>query len=128
MRLLKRDIDRFGFGSVKVQADESEDMWHLYNLITAGDAVSASTVRKVVKEISSGATAANKIKIYIKICVEKIEFDQEQCSLRVSGKNIEENEHVRVRLSEQHYYISALRIRNRWGNIIQLMSRQVDLL
>ena len=31
----------------------------------------------------------------LKIAIEKIEFDSEQCSLRASGKNVEENEHIR---------------------------------
>ena len=32
----------------------------------------------------------------LKIAVEKVEFDAEQCCLRASGKNVEENEHIRV--------------------------------
>ena len=47
MKLIKKDIDRNGMGFVKLQPEESEDMWHLYNLIVAGDTVTASTIRKV---------------------------------------------------------------------------------
>ena len=32
----------------------------------------------------------------LKIEVERIEFDAEQSSLRVSGRNVEENEHVKM--------------------------------
>jgi protein pelota len=96
MKLLKKDIDRFGLGFVKLQPEEPEDMWHLYNLIVPGDTIRASTVRKVVKDLSGGATAASKVKFMLKIAVEKIEFDAEQCSLRASGKNVEENEHIRM--------------------------------
>ena len=48
MRLIKKDIDpRTKSGSVKLRAEEAEDMWHLYNIIAAGDRITASTVRKV---------------------------------------------------------------------------------
>jgi protein pelota len=32
----------------------------------------------------------------IKISVERIEFDAEQCMLRLNGTNVEENEHVKL--------------------------------
>jgi protein pelota len=32
----------------------------------------------------------------LKIKVERIEFDAEQCSLRLNGRNVEENEHVKL--------------------------------
>ena len=32
----------------------------------------------------------------LKIKVERVEFDMEQCSLRLNGKNVEENEFVKL--------------------------------
>ena len=32
----------------------------------------------------------------LSICVEKVEFDAEQCSLRVNGRNVTENEFVKL--------------------------------
>lgn len=49
-----------------------------------------------MKELSGGATASSRVKFMLKIAVEKVEFDAEQCCLRASGKNVEENEHIRV--------------------------------
>lgn len=97
MKLIKKSIDRNKIGFVSLQPEEPEDMWHLFNIIVSGDLITASTIRKVVKDLSGGATASSRVKFMLKISVEKIEFDAEQCALRVSGKNVEENEHVRVR-------------------------------
>jgi len=36
------------------------------------------------------------MKLNLTIEVERVEFDAEQCSLRINGKNIEENEHVKL--------------------------------
>ncbi|CAM9164047.1 unnamed protein product, partial [Ectocarpus fasciculatus] len=96
MKLIKKSIDRHDVGFVKLQPEEPEDMWHLYNIIVVGDIITASTVRKVVKELSGGATASSRVKFMLKIAVEKVEFDAEQCCLRASGKNVEENEHIRM--------------------------------
>lgn len=48
MKLLKKQIsEKDGAGSVLLRAEEPEDMWHIYNLIHAGDSVKTTTVRKV---------------------------------------------------------------------------------
>jgi protein pelota len=97
MRILKKKIfGRNAEGFVQVQADEPEDMYHLYNLICEGDLITASTIRNVVKETNTGSTVKNRVKMVLKIAVERVEFDAEQCSLRVNGKNVEENEHVKL--------------------------------
>ena len=48
MRIIKKGIaHRNGEGFVRLQADEPEDMYHLYNLICEGDIVRADTIRNV---------------------------------------------------------------------------------
>jgi stalled ribosome rescue protein Dom34 len=48
MRIVKRKITaKNGEGTIRVQADENEDVYHLYNIIALGDAISASTTRNV---------------------------------------------------------------------------------
>ena len=47
MQIKHRALQKDGAGSIKVVAEDDEDIWHLYNLITAGDEVRASTSRKV---------------------------------------------------------------------------------
>lgn len=97
MRVQKRAIDgRTGKGIVKLICDEAEDMYHLYNLVTAGDVVTASTVRAVVKESKTGSVDKARMRMQLRVRVEKIEFDAEQCSLRLCGRNVEENEYVKM--------------------------------
>lgn len=45
MQLKQQVIQKDGQGSVKLYPENEEDMWHVYNLIHAGDRVRATTVR-----------------------------------------------------------------------------------
>ncbi|KAK8918962.1 hypothetical protein KSP39_PZI021674 [Platanthera zijinensis] len=45
MKLKHRDLVPNGPGSIKIIPEEDDDMWHAYNLISAGDMVQAFTVR-----------------------------------------------------------------------------------
>jgi len=87
-------------GVLKVQPEEEEDMYHLYNLLCAGDELTASTVRNITTEKQSGSSSSSREKnrVHTRICirVEAIEFDEEQCSLRVKGVNVKENEYVKL--------------------------------
>ena len=48
MRIIKTEIlSKNGRGYVKVQAEQPEDMWHLYNLIAEGDSIRSTTYRNV---------------------------------------------------------------------------------
>jgi stalled ribosome rescue protein Dom34 len=48
MQILKRKItEKNGSGIVKIQPQEQEDMYCLYNLISEGDRVTADTIRNV---------------------------------------------------------------------------------
>lgn len=38
------------FSSIKMVPEDTEDMWHAYNLISIGDLVTGSTIRKVMSE------------------------------------------------------------------------------
>lgn len=55
-----------------------EDMWHAYNLIREGDAVTATTFRKIQKDSGgTSASASERVKIKITIKVEDVNFDPE---------------------------------------------------
>ena len=45
MQLLAKRIDVHGVGSVTLLPKETEDMWHVYNLVAEGDLLEASTYR-----------------------------------------------------------------------------------
>lgn len=97
MKIILQDINsKTGMGHLKAQAEEEDDMYHFYNLICIGDLVEASTIRNVVTESKSGARDKNRVQTKVAIRVEKIEFDAEQCSLRLKGTNVKENEHLKL--------------------------------
>jgi protein pelota len=45
MKLLGKRLEKDNSGSVSLVPEDSEDMWHLYNLILCEDEIKASTVR-----------------------------------------------------------------------------------
>lgn len=96
MKLVRRDLVRNGPGSVKIVPVEDDDMWHAYNLISAGDMVQAVTVRKVLREMASGGRDAERVKLKLEIKVEAVDYDKEGSVLRIRGKNVMENEHVKI--------------------------------
>jgi protein pelota len=53
-----------------------EDLWHAYNLIREGDHVTATTFRKVQKDVGTG-TDSERIKLKLTIAVEGVEYDAE---------------------------------------------------
>ncbi|XP_068629462.1 protein pelota [Battus philenor] len=96
MKLTYKNIEKDGCGSIGLIPEESEDMWHAYNLIAEGDAVTASTVRKVQTESSTGSSTSNRVRTTLTIRVESIDFDTQACVLRLKGRNIVENQYVKM--------------------------------
>eukprot|EP00899_Mesostigma_viride_P023423 jgi/Mesvir1/4265/Mv22226-RA.1 len=97
MKLIHRDASKDGPGSIKMVAENQEDLWHAYNLITVGDSVTSTTVRKVQKESASGASSGSeRMKFSLCISVENVDYDSVGGVLRLSGKNTTENEYVKL--------------------------------
>ncbi|XP_038215138.1 protein pelota [Zerene cesonia] len=96
MKLIYKNIDKDGSGSIALIPEESEDMWHAYNLIAEGDSVTASTVRKVQNESSTGSSTSSRVRTTLTISVENIDFDTQACVLRLKGRNIVENQYVKM--------------------------------
>ncbi|GKA62563.1 protein PELOTA 1 [Tanacetum coccineum] len=96
MKILRRDYAPNGPGSVKIIPNESDDLWLAYNLIVPGDTVMAVTIRKVLREAASGSREAERRKLKLEINVETVDYDKEGSVLRIRGKNILENEHVKI--------------------------------
>lgn len=96
MKLVFKSIEKDGCGSIGLIPEEPEDMWHAYNLIAVGDAVTASTVRKVQTESSTGSSTSNRVRTTLTITVETIDFDTQACVLRLKGRNIVENQYVKM--------------------------------
>ena len=96
MRLLKDNIARDG--SVVLLPEEPEDMWQLYNLISRGDRIRAPTFRKVkTVQATTGSVSSNKVMLNLTLEIEGIpDFDPTESTMRVHGKNVQENEHVKL--------------------------------
>ncbi|KAL3077248.1 hypothetical protein niasHS_013237 [Heterodera schachtii] len=96
MKLLKRFVQKDSSGFVRLMCEEDEDMWHIYNLVRVGDVVRSSTMRKVTNETSTGSKTSQRIQITLTIEVETINFDTSVGTLHLKGKNIKENQHVKL--------------------------------
>ena len=55
-----------------------------------------NTGSKVNTESATGSTTSSKVRTILTIAVEAIDFDTQACVLRVKGRNIEENQYVKV--------------------------------
>lgn len=96
MKLLNKGFDKDGSGSATLMAEESEDLWHLYNLVAKGDTVRASTTRKIQKEGSTGSVQTEVKKIQLTVEVKSVEYDAAGDCIRFSGKNCEESQWVKM--------------------------------
>ncbi|XP_034683814.1 protein PELOTA 1 isoform X2 [Vitis riparia] len=96
MKIVRRDLVANGPGSVKMVPVDSDDLWYAYNLIAPGDTVLAVTVRKVLREVASGGRDAERVKLKLEIKVEVADYDKVGSVLRIRGKNILENEYVKI--------------------------------
>lgn len=79
---------------IKVIVENTEDLWHLYNLITIGDHIATKSRRKVTRENAVSTLAAVVKVLYLEVEVTDITFSPDE--LRISGVNKTENEYVRL--------------------------------
>ncbi|VYS60780.1 unnamed protein product [Arabidopsis thaliana] len=113
MKIIRKDFVRNGPGSVKMIAEDSDDLWYTYNLIGPEDSVMAITFRKVggegrdstpsLSRIESkdlgkkrSFTRTERVKLKLEVQVEEVDYDKDGDVMRIRGKNIMENEHVRI--------------------------------
>lgn len=90
------NMNLYDFRYVTLVPEEPEDMWHAYNLISKGDSVRSTTIRKVQSESSTGSSTSSRVRTMLRIAVETIDFDTQACMLRLKGRNIEENQYVKM--------------------------------
>ncbi|KAJ3330892.1 hypothetical protein HDU93_010036 [Gonapodya sp. JEL0774] len=96
MKLIRKYLEKDSSGSITLCPEETEDMWHAYNLIQAGDQLKATAIRKVVSESSTGTTDKTSVRMQLTIQVESVDFDTQGGVLSVKGRNIEENKFVKM--------------------------------
>ncbi|KAJ4458974.1 putative Protein pelota [Paratrimastix pyriformis] len=97
MRVIRKEIERDGSGTVKLVAEEPEDMWHAYNLISAGDFVECTTLRKVANTNPNAPTTSQRVvPLRLEIQVVNVDFDSDACQMRISGPNQTPSEFVKT--------------------------------
>ncbi|CAG8567323.1 11734_t:CDS:10 [Dentiscutata heterogama] len=96
MKLVKKRIEKDRSGFVELYPEELEDMWHVYNLISIGDNLKATTIRRVQNESSTGSVESQRIRLTLTISVDDIDFDPQGGLLRIKGRNIVENKYVKM--------------------------------
>jgi protein pelota len=47
MKIIKKAFSKDGAGTIVLLPQDTEDMWHVYNLVRPGDRLKAVTYRKV---------------------------------------------------------------------------------
>lgn len=95
MKLLGRKAVVGVEGSMKLSPEEGEDLWHVYNLVRVGDTVTATTFRKVQRDVGAGSES-ERVRMKLAILVESIDFDAEGAQIRLGGSNLTESEHVKL--------------------------------
>ena len=108
MKILKRSFKKGSEGYIVVIPTNDEDLWHIYNLIQVGDCIRMSTVRKVVKETSTGVKNSEKRRLNLTLGIVTITYFSEGDALTISikGKNIKENEYMQI--GQFHTFIVEL--------------------
>ena len=89
----KNKLEEGQSGEIKLIVDNADDLWALYNIIAEGDNIKLSTFRKVQHETGSKSSSI-KIKIYITITIEEIDYSPN--AIRIKGKNITQNEYIAI--------------------------------
>ncbi|SOV75171.1 PelOta protein homologue, putative [Plasmodium sp. gorilla clade G3] len=117
MKLLyrKRDNDKMIIGLI---TEEDDDLWGVYNLLSLNDEIESYTSRKVQKDIGNNSYVTEIRKMMLTLCITKIDFDCENNSLRVSGKNVKVNEYVKI--GQYHTFDIGLNVK------IKIMKKNWD--
>lgn len=83
MKILEMHLKK---GFAKVLPQSLDDLWHLYNIIYAGDRVYAKTTREIkVQEEYSRPQEGRRITVVLGLQVEKVVWDRSLNRLRVHG-------------------------------------------
>ncbi len=87
MRVLHRDPRS---GEIKIRVENPDDLWHLDNLIVAGDLVRASTYRREeAKTDKVRPERGEKVRVTLTLRIDKVEFQAFSDRLRISGVIVE---------------------------------------
>ena len=103
MRMLMRDEKS---GSVELEVEDSDDLWHLYNLIDRGDRVCGSTLREVKVSRGSGEERGGRRRVFLCIDVEDMGFQSFTERLRIKGRVVSGPEEMNIQGSYHSFSVS----------------------
>ncbi|HHD16553.1 MAG TPA: mRNA surveillance protein pelota [Euryarchaeota archaeon] len=87
MRLLSSDPDK---GEFKIRITDEDDLWYLYQVIGRGCVVGAQTFRKLEsREDHVRPDNQPRVRVFLRIEVETVEFHPFTQALRISGRIVE---------------------------------------
>ena len=109
MKILAEAFAKGGDGHVRLVPETSDDMWHVFNLLRAGDRVEATTFRKVSKGAGGASHAADhglggggsgadtvRVRVKLRLDVESVEYAGDGEAVRVRGRNTTDTPHVKL--------------------------------
>ena len=96
MKVVSKRIEKDSSGFVKLIPEDSEDIWTVYNLLSVGDEIEASTLRRIQTETASGSMDSHRVRITLKIKIEAINVDLECNIIHLKGRNTREHELVKM--------------------------------
>ncbi len=83
MRIVKQDLKN---GEVTVSPARPEDLWQLSKVISAGDLVTARTLRKAAVKRGTEVERGERTPVTLTVRVEKVEFHSHTGALRLTGE------------------------------------------
>ncbi|MCJ1371146.1 Translation factor pelota [Loxospora ochrophaea] len=120
MRLISQSLDRLSAGSITLYPEDPEDMWHAYNLLSPGDQLRASALRRVTTTSATGSTSSTRVHTTLLITISSTDFDTQASTLHVSGRIAQETTHAK--LGQYHTLDLELRrnftvIKEEWDSV-----------
>ncbi|MCX8170037.1 MAG: mRNA surveillance protein pelota, partial [Candidatus Methanomethyliaceae archaeon] len=104
--------------TIELEVEDTEDLWHLYNLIDIGDQLCGYTTRELrVSRRDGSEERCGRRRIYLCIEVEDLHFQSFTENLRVRGKILSCPEEV---YSKGQYHTFSIKI----GDIIRIIKRE----
>jgi protein pelota len=107
MLLIERDQKH---GMVEVEVEDSDDLWHLYNIVDSGDRVCGYTMREIKVSRGTGEERAGRRRVYLCISVEELSFQTFTDRLRIKGKVVHAPEELNIQGS---YHSFSVGVRDR---------------